>query len=325
MKESGNCPQSDNFSPKQERLLMPTPEQQKAAEVAFYVELIDIFDRQSKKEAGRHFSNRLIKRKQFKSKRVELRTALQDLYFSDGNKEFLDRFRKNLGGEAHILEDLLRDLSPIIDSAKQRTIHNAQNLSTREKRKIVNKSSKKISSFTAQERVRLFEVAGYSKEESERIRGKIKTSFKISVPLEVSKEALGIAGAFALERFINQTVGQMSIPESLFFGNLIYYLSIAPVAIANLRLLRSKGNSPNGIATYLYYAGDKILSSKPHFRNLLTFLGSYGFEPIKDPLWNLVALYPERGPDFFLGACLSVASVHIMQASVSEVVIRKNK
>lgn len=347
MKENGSCTQS-NFSSKKEGLLVPTPDQQKAAEVALFVKNANIFRKGSGiyvnegsgitagwKRTIQDFRARPLKTVIFhplktvsevkgerKSLREKATTAFEELHKGDGKNNHIFRFK--WGEDAERFENIFNALKPRFASAKEQTVDNAASMSQKDRILISIKAASFWGKLSSDQKDQLLTTVGYSRKELSDITKKIKFSMKLNAGLYGGFQAIIFtAGGSGI---INPFLGGFSENSvKVIIGSyLAYGLSLAINAQQNLRLLRNESinTSPSAPATVAFLLSDKLFPRNKRLQDWSTRLASLSPEILEEVAWFLTIPF---GPSIAVSANIAATGLYGLQAIASEVVLRRHR
>lgn len=326
MKENNRNLQSDNFSSKKEGFLIPTPEQRKAADVAFYIKRINIFGEGSKNYATLKKNQPGIKVKESrKSLRKVANTAFEELYEMSEEVGGMQNFRNKWGEDAEVFENVFNGLKSKIASSKEQITNSASSLGLKDRIMISVKAGSVWNKMSVDQRDRLFATAGYSRKELSHISKKIGISAGLTVGLGYGYEVVGAAAG--VRGAVNPFLGDFSNTNAkiaIALSYLAYYLALGVTAQQNLRLLRNESinTSPEVVATGTFFLLNKLLPRNEKLQNWGTRLGSLSLDFFKEAGWAATMFIPEVGPSILVSANIAGAGLNSLQAVVSEGLLR---
>lgn len=328
MKENGDSLQSGNFSSK-DRLLVPTPEQKKAAEVAFYIKRINIFREGSQSYATwkKHQPKSGVQESR-RSLRKRADTAFEELHEIDEETEGIQNFRSKWGDDAERFENIFNGLKSKIASSKEQIVGNAVSLSLKDRILISLKAGSAWRKLSSDQKDHLLTIAGYSRQELSDISKKIGISAGLTVGLGYGYEAVGVAAG--LKGAVNPFLGDFSEGNAkiaIALSYLAYYSALGINAQQNLRLLRNESvnTSPDIIATGTFFLLNKLLPRNERLQNWGTRIGSLSLDLFKEAGWAATMFIPEVGPSILVSANIAGAGLNTLQAIIAEGVLRYYK
>lgn len=312
-----------------ERHLIPTPEQEKAAEVAFYIKRINIFGEGSKSYVDwrKHQPRPGIKEsRKFLRKRAN--TAFEELYEIDEKTKNVENFRSKWGDDAEMFENIFKGLKSKIASSKEQTVGNVASFSLKDRILISVKAGSAWRKLSPDQRDQLLVIAGYSRKELLNISKKIGISLGLTVGLGYGYEAVGVAAG--LKGAVNPFLGGFSENNAkiaIALSYLAYYSALGINAQQNLRLLRNESinTSPDVVATGTFFLLNKLLPRNERMQNWGTRLGSLSLDLFKEAGWAATMFIPEVGPSILVSANIAGTGLNALQATIAEGMLRYYK
>lgn len=218
----------------------------------------------AKKAAKVYINSEGITGKEKKFIRREITDGFTELYFirEQGLPEEL--FEEKWGDKASISQELVDKETLLLREKIAQQKEDAGKLNAFKRTKRMIKASQRLISLTKEQRQSLFEITGYTKEESKSINIKLIKSFVGSLTTGVGLSNISIAAVTAHET-VNPSLdyGLITDPKMAIALGLSYiaqYSSSGLASYTHRRLLEQPAinNCPNALATGLYFLVDKL-------------------------------------------------------------------
>jgi hypothetical protein len=240
-----------------------------ALQINLYFKLLDVLD-SGAQNYGLWLKKKYPERCVEENKQLG-RIALEELYFAQGDKDKIQIFKKDWGDHSSFFEGQLKSLDPKIESLKEEL--NAPKYNILEKFRQILNASKKINSLSGEQWEKLFQIAGYSKEEAVMLCKKIALSTSLTAG-EISLYTIG--GYYGLGWGLTQPflgdITQANTQAILGLTFLAKFGSMYVNSREQIKLLKDKDiqTSPSVLVTGTYFLSRKVFSNKENLQDLTT-------------------------------------------------------
>lgn len=313
----------------------PTEAQRATSQIAFFLDVQTTARTLAKAELQ---AEKLSVRKRRKRTK-EMVTALTDLYVIRSHKFPIEPFIKKWGEEdATYFEKKLDTITPQLDEQQQRRTEAASELTRWDRTKIATRAVRKLNKLPPEQKEALLQMAGFTKEEANKIAKKMGTSGVLTL-ITGSVANVWVGGSVVHEAFNHSAeVGTITDPKVFAATVISYAAHYGPIAInayTNYRLLKSNhiNTCPNILATGLYYLLPKMFPEKKRRAEIIGTAGGTVSWALWQELFTASALFTPGGAELvqarnYAGGVfnMSEAGVNtIWQAAAEKIAKKKDK
>lgn len=272
---------------------VPAPDQRSIADTIFYNRLLHKIDEASLKYTTWKTSKSNTGQDTLSVEETQnyTKTALEDLYHAGKDRVKLAAFTKEWGEESEEFQGVLSRITSGMKNEKKEIEEKVSRFGTKDKIRTAVSISKELLHFTPDQRSRIFQMAGYSKEEAIKICKILVVSAGLTIAEYAAFAATYPAGLYGtvnpfFDGFDNTAKAAVALS----------YLAKYSVAVLNgwqnVKLLEEKSiqNSPNVMSTGTFYLLNKFLPQKKTLKNMATI-----FTPMAEPVIQDAALFLGMG------------------------------
>lgn len=259
------------------------------------------------------------------SLKLEAKMAFETLFKINENPDEMEKFRRDYGEEAEGYIGIKNKLEYYLISYKEKTLSEAASWGIKKRLRIGLKISSKLGGLTDEQRNKLLEIVGYSKDEIRHILTRLAISGVLYPALYFAEDkipdAAGITGGILRPLLDNDLTHPITLIISA--GSAFVYYGTQALKIEQcLRFLKDRRSRviPSPTAAVGYHVFEKLFSDRPKIVNWATRMGYIvnPFELSKEAWWGILPI----SPSIFLTGNLAAIAINLVQLGVFETAYR---
>lgn len=278
--------------------------QQRASDVIFYLDTLDIINNKVKEQVSSEISNGELEKRVKKTRTLQLRESIEALAFNRVD-QFLEVQPK----------ELFEELKPKVDEARKKADSKSSRLSVIDRLKVINRVAKKFPWLSRSERAHLYEQAGYTNSEMRGVMFKAGASIPLNIGVLAIEDWLptfiGVGEGIA-NPFLNADLTDPNTLLAVVASAGVYYATMAIRVHQTERFLRNGDPViPSTTAAASYFLTEKFLEGEKKAQRWGIVMGYFAnpLELIKET-WIGTLFIPGVGPSIYTAGNLAAITAN---------------